>query len=399
MKTVILPRQNVLEVFSRKSRKNFASRYQAVVTCQTYEFPLDIGMLPRSISFKTSVALGLSALNLPAKKFHQLVGRDKPAGQHHMRYTPEDIRVARYRHAGLLPEVFHQTAPEPAKLRLIVTRMTKGGVGKTSVSVNVACSLAAMGYRVLVIDADPQATASNLLGIDSASDSLTHIGKFLVRKTAAPDRDLGEAIVHVYEGGYLDLIPADITLAETDASLVAAMASHERAHAFLSRNAAHLSAHYDVIVVDTAPGTTPIGLAFTYAAKVQGKVLTVVEPEGSCLRALDSLQSNLAEIAAVTGARIGLEVVINQYHPQLRHVRDSMGSLYARFGTMLNEHIIPSYAGFARQLNPQTREAVPLVESEPASSGASAIIDLAKSLVLSFGITQPGLPATKEEVR
>jgi len=391
LKAAHFPSAKVLKVFSFSEHKNFATRRQDAVTCQTCEFPLEVRMLPRSISFKTSVALALSALNLPAKKFHQLVGRDKPAGQHHMRYTPEDVRVARYRHAGLLPEVFHQAAPDPSQLKLIVTRMTKGGVGKTSVSVNVACSLAAMGYRVLVIDADPQATASNLLGVDSASESLTHIGKFLVRKT--------DAIVHVYEGGYLDLIPADITLAETDASLVAAMASHERAHAFLTRNAAHLASSYDVIVVDTAPGTTPIGLAFTYAAKTQGKILTVVEPEGSCLRALDSLQSNLAEIAAVTGARIGIEVVINQFHPQLRHVRDSMGSLYARFGAMLNENIIPSYAGFARQLNPQTREAIPLVESEPGASGSAAIIDLAKSLVLSFGITQPGLPVTKEEAR
>ena len=352
--------------------------------------------MARKVDFKTSVATMLSGLDVSAKRLQDLVGREKPPGQHHMRYTPADLRAARYRFAGIDPA----NVPKPKSKAgtsttppVIMTRMTKGGVGKTSVSVNVAVALALMGYRVLVIDADPQATAQTLLGVDSAFDtSIKHIGHFLVKKSAEPDADLPEAIVHVYEGGFLDVIPSDITLAEADASLVTAMASHERALLFLKRNSAFLSVNYDVVIVDTAPGTTPIGLAFSYAAKESGKVLTVVEPEGSCLRALDSLSSNLAEIEAMTGAKIGLEVVINKYHPQLKHVRESMGFLYSKDGTMLNGSIVPTFSGFSRQMNPQTREAIPLVESDPGSTGATAIIDVAKSLILSFGITQPGLP-------
>ena len=177
--------------------------------------------------------------------------------------------------------------------------------------------------------------------------------------------------------------------------MVTLMASHARAHLFLNRNAAFLSRHYDVIFVDTAPGTTPIGLAFTYAAKEAGKVLTVVEPEGSCLRALDSLASNLAEINTVTSAEVGMEVVINKYHPSLKHVRESMGFLYSKYGAMLNDSIVPQFTGFARQLNPGNRDAAPLVEVEPSSVGAAAIFDVAKSLIRSFGITQPGLPASE----
>lgn len=349
--------------------------------------------MARSISNKTGVAIALSGLDLPPKRFHSLVGRDKPAGQHHMRYTPDDIRSARYRFAGCDPQAFHTSHPTRSCPPVIVTRMTKGGVGKTSISVNTAAALAMMGFRVLVIDADPQATASNLLGVDTAFADVRHIGEFLTRKTAGADEDLNESIIEVYEDGLLDVIPADITLAESDASLVTAMASHERAHLFLTRNAPYLVKRYDVIIVDTAPGTTPVGLAFTYAAKTTGKVLTVVEPEGSCLRALDSLMSNLQEMSAVTGAKIGIEVVINRYHPQLKHVRESMGHLYSKFGAMLNENIIPSFSGFGRQLDPVSRASIPIVESEPTSVGASAVIDLAKSLIVSFGITQPGLSA------
>ena len=116
--------------------------------------------MARAIQFKTSVATVLSGLDVSAKKLQELVGREKPAGQHHMKYTPADMRAARYRAAGLVPPTTHALPLGSAQLPpVIVTRMTKGGVGKTSVSVNVASSLAMMGFRVLVIDADPQASA------------------------------------------------------------------------------------------------------------------------------------------------------------------------------------------------------------------------------------------------
>lgn len=350
--------------------------------------------MARTITFKTSVAASLSGLDVPPKKLQELCGRKKPAGQHHMRYMPSDIRAIKFRAVGLEPPSVDQLPPTTNLPPVIVTRMTKGGVGKTSISVNVAAAMAMMGYRVLIIDADPQASASNLLGINTAAydTELLHIGHFLKKASNTPDKDLQGAIKHIYEGGFLDLIPADITLAETDASLVTVMSSHTRAELFLSRNSAYFAQNYDVIVVDTAPGTTPIGLAFTYAAKSSGKILTVVEPEGSCLRALDSLASNLAEIKAVTGAHITMEVVINKYHPSLKHVRESMGFLYSKYGGMLNDSIVPQYSGFARQLNPSEKNVGPLIEFESSSVGAAAVIDVAKSLVRNYGVAMPGLP-------
>lgn len=351
--------------------------------------------MAKTIDVKTSVALALSGLDTTPKKLLELVGREKPTGQHHMRYAPADLRAARYRSAGMEPPPIEQLPGLATQLPpVIVTRMTKGGVGKTSVSVNCAAALAMMGFRVLFIDADPQASASNLLGIETANyeNDILHIGYFLKRASTPPDGDLQRAIKHIYEGGFLDLIPSDITLAETDASLVTAMSSHTRAELFLTRNSDFFTKNYDVIIVDTAPGTTPIGLAFSFAAKTSGQILTVVEPEGSCLRALDSLSSNLAEIKALTGAEITMKVVINKYHPSLKHVRENMGFLYLKYGNMLHDSIIPQFSGFARQLNPADKSTGPLIEMESSSVGAVAIIDLVKSLVISYKITLPGLP-------
>ena len=143
--------------------------------------------MTKSKDFKTSVATALSGMEISPKKLQELVGREKPAGQHHMRYTPADMMAARYHAAGL--EVPSPEALQLAGSRfpaLIVTRMTKGGVGKTSLCVNIASTMAMMGYRVLVIDADPQASASNLLGVETASydSNITHIGNFLTKPKA-----------------------------------------------------------------------------------------------------------------------------------------------------------------------------------------------------------------------
>lgn len=356
----------------------------------------------RDVSFKSSVAVKLSGLEVTAKKLWDLVGREKSENDYHLKYTPQDLRTAHYRYAEVDEDQQHTRTTSlfdssPQKLpRLVVTRMTKGGVGKTSTSVNVAVAMAMGGLRVLYIDADPQASASNMLGVDSNFiEGIKHIGSFLTKTPLGPDLELSSAIIPIFSDGFLDLIPADITMSATDAQMVSLMASHERALSFLTRNARWLSQRYDAIVVDTAPGTTPIGLAFTYAAKESGKILTIVEPEGTCLRALDSLKSNIHEINSLTHASIGMEIVINKFHSQLKHIKECMGVLYTEYSKQLNENIIPQFSGFSRQMDPSNTNTGPLVLQDPNSVGARAIFDLTRSLIVSFGITFPGIPPEK----
>jgi chromosome partitioning protein len=276
--------------------------------------------------------------------------------------------------------------------------MTKGGVGKTSCAVNLAAALGMMGYRVLLIDGDPQASASNLIqGIGDSRAVVHHIGHFLMEKTEGPSPDLQKAIIHIYEGGFLDLLPSDITLSETDASMVVSMNSHERVHRFFTRNRVFLGQNYDAIVVDTAPGTTPVALSFTFAAKTAGKVLAVVEPVGDCLRALESLFSNLYEIKTATSEEIGMEIVVNKYHTSLKHVRENMAQLYAKYSSHMNNTIIPQFSGFARQMDPTNKNSMPLIERDPSSVGARSMIDLTISIIKSFNIHHPGLSVIASE--
>ncbi|MEG1770801.1 MAG: ParA family protein, partial [Comamonas sp.] len=98
----------------------------------------------------------------------RLSGSEKPEGQRQMKYKPLDMLNIRARLAGITPEAVQEAMAVNTELpAIIVTRMTKGGIGKTSITVNLATALALSGYRVLLIDADPQASATNMLGIET----------------------------------------------------------------------------------------------------------------------------------------------------------------------------------------------------------------------------------------
>lgn len=350
------------------------------------------------LDFKTASANRLLGLSLEARDLHELMSsREKPAGRYHMRYEPEDLRRGRYALAGITnPDFQKLDAKNKTFPAVVVMRMTKGGVGKTAVTVNTAMALAMSGYRVLVIDADPQASASNLFKIDTDSydNKIQHIGKFLMER--GDDKPTLENDVHrICDNAVLDLIAADITLAESDAQLMAQMGSHEKVRAWFKENAEELRKKYDVILVDTAPGTTPIALAFTFAAaRSSGKILTVVEPEGSCIKALESLQSNLDEIARLTDSPVKASIVINKYAPQLKHVPDNVTQLRREHGENLMDTIISQSTAFNRQFGRTLDRNVPLIVKEPLNVAVGDLIDLSHEIVKTFGITQPGLPST-----
>ena len=347
------------------------------------------------VEFKTSIANELLGETFPIKKLLELTGRSKPLGQHHMRFTPADIRTIRYQLANVDPAIIPEADATNTKLpAIIVTRMTKGGVGKTSLTVNLSLSMAMMGYRVLIIDCDPQASASNLLGIETVVQQITHIGGFLNRSLSEHSDDgLPDAIHHLLTNGTLDAIASDITLAEADGHLISKSYSHTRAENFFKRNQAFLAKNYDVILVDTAPGTTPIGVAFTYAGYLAGKVLTVVEPEGSCLRALNSLVTNLNEVTIASGHVVSMQLLINKFHPTLKHIGENIAMLHKNYAGSIMDTVIPQFSGFNKQFDSISGRTLPLAVKDSSSQATQALFSAARELIQSFNVTQPGLPA------
>lgn len=136
------------------------------------------------------------------------------------------------------------------RAQVIASMIFKGGTGKTVLAVHFAQYLSLRGYRVLLVDLDPQASATTLFGINPAAevrDDETFYG------AVCGDRRLSEIVVPTYWPG-LDLVRANLALAMTDFEIAGrARATRRPIHAYLSEALDEVRDRYDVIVLDCRP--------------------------------------------------------------------------------------------------------------------------------------------------
>jgi len=326
---------------------------------------------------------------LKAFKAASLGVEDGDKGSYHYKYSLTDLRHLR----RALAKKNGAIRPARTLPPLFVTRIARGGTGKTTKSANIGALEAQMGYRTLLIDGDPQASLTALNGIDpnTAADIIT-IGHMMdkTENGKKPNDDFVRAgIRNVYENGMLDIICSDITLADFDARMAGGTAPERRFMNFLNAHK-NVFCEYDLIIVDCAPGSTLLSYNFMFAAK---RVLAPVMLEGQSLKAIELLLSNINELNEIDNGGRLIELIANGFHPSYKHCRDSHFTLKAAHGTdpatgepvfpdcVLNDVVIPHYAGFGRQVdihNPD--ECKPLVEKEPNCDASLALIDLTLSL-------------------
>jgi chromosome partitioning protein len=130
--------------------------------------------------------------------------------------------------------------------------------------------------------------------------------------------------------------------------------------------------------------------AIMYASR---KVLAPVWLDGQAIAAIEVLNNNISELNNVFSAQnlnIQTHLVANGYHGGYQTCKDSLAKITENFGNLLDDNIIPHAAGFMRQLSLyEPLDSGPILEREPKSVGARAIIDLTKSLIRLYGITLP----------
>ena len=163
--------------------------------------------------------------------------------------------------------------------KIISVANQKGGVGKTTTTVNLAACLAKQGQRVLIVDIDPQGNATSGLGVDKHQERAS-IYEVLVGEADSPD-----AVIHTQVQN-LDLLPSSIALAGAEVEMVSMMAREY----VLQRALSSLSDRFDFILMDCPPS---LGLLTVNALAASDCVLVPIQCEFYALEGLTQLMNSV----------------------------------------------------------------------------------------------------------
>lgn len=259
-----------------------------------------------------------------------------------------------------------------ADARIIAFSNQKGGVGKTTSAVNVAASLAAAEYRVLLVDFDPQGNASSALGVESR-DIKPSSYEMLIQE-AQP----AECIVKT-ELIYLDLIPANQELIGAEIELVSALGREHRLKDALNL----LKANYDYILIDCPPA---LGLLTVNALVAAHGVLVPLQCEYFALEGLSQLMKTVELVKKFLNPSLEIEGI-------LLTMFDRRNNLSHQVETDVREHFKDLVLSTRIPRNVKLGEAPshgkPIILYDISSPGALAYMEAAQELLARTQLKAP----------
>jgi chromosome partitioning protein len=262
--------------------------------------------------------------------------------------------------------------PKPEKTRIFTVSNQKGGVGKTTTTVNIAAALASAGLNVLVIDIDPQGNASTALGIehhadvDSIYDVL--INDIPLQDVVAPCPDIAKLIC----------APATIHLAGAEIELVSLVAREQRLRraidVYAKERAKNGEDRLDYIFIDCPPS---LGLLTVNAFCAAGEVLIPIQCEYYALEGLSQLLKNIEMIQKHLNADLVVSTILLTMY-------DGRTNLAAQVAAEVREHFPEQVLGAVVPRSVRISEAPSYQQTvmtyDPSSSGALSYLEAAAEI-------------------
>ena len=265
------------------------------------------------------------------------------------------------------PERFY---PVPKKLdrhgpaRIISMCNQKGGVGKTTTTINLGAALARYGRRVLAVDFDPQGALSAGLGV--AAHDVATIYDLMLGKVKDPNEVIQRTDV---EG--LDVIPANIDLSAAEVHLVSEVAREQILAGVLRK----VAPDYDVILIDCQPS---LGLLTVNALTASHGVLIPLACEYFALRGVALLVETVDKVRDRLNPGLELDgIIATMYDPRTLHAREVLERVVATF----DDKVFDTVIGRTVKLPDASVAAKPILDYAPENPASEAYLQLARELV------------------